>query len=93
MAAMRLLSLRYDPEADCALIRLDRAAVAHEVRLDDGRTVLYGRDGRAVAVELIDLIHGGPVDLRGLPCADEIGRLLGAFHVRTTTEQLIRPQP
>jgi len=73
---------RYDPEADSAYIVLGRGRVAREDVLDDARVVDYDAKGRAVAVELLHLTQL-PVDLRGLPRADEIAELLHRFHVRT----------
>jgi uncharacterized protein YuzE len=70
----------YDADADCAYILINELPHAYSEVIDDTRFVDYAEDGTVIGVELLYVTSG--VDVSGLPCEAEIGKLLEEHNIR-----------
>ena len=74
---MTHLLLEYDEAVDAAYLQVSDAPWHHQDRLDDARGVNYAVDGSVIGIELLSPAAKG-VDLRGLPYADDVERVMRA---------------
>ena len=77
---MNRLEVEHDPQADAIYVRLSDAPYDHTEELDTERNVDYAADGSVVGVELLNVSRG--VDVRDLPNADAIARVLRERHIK-----------
>ena len=71
---------KYDADADCAYILINDLPHAYSEAIDDTRFVDYAEDGTIIGVELLYVTSG--VDVSGLPCEVEIGKLLEKHNIK-----------
>ena len=74
------MTYEYDPDADCAYVRINDLPHAFSRQVDDARFVDYAADGTVIGIEL--LYVGSGVDISDLPFADQVGGLLEEHRVR-----------
>ncbi|HUE88332.1 MAG TPA: DUF2283 domain-containing protein [Vicinamibacterales bacterium] len=69
------MQLTYDEMADAVYVYFNQAPIDHTEEIHDGTAIVdYDADGVPVGVEFMDVSEG--IDLRRVPRADEIARLL-----------------
>jgi uncharacterized protein YuzE len=69
--------LEYDETVDAAYLTAHEGTWHHQVRLDDARGVNYSSDGTVLGIEILSPKRHG-VRLDGLPCRDEVARVMRA---------------
>ncbi len=75
--------IKHDQTADAAYVYLSPVRKVAQTRcVDDYRMVDYGRDGRVLGVELLEVSDG--VDLDGIPERETIRRLLQDIGIEVT---------
>jgi uncharacterized protein YuzE len=74
------MEYRYDEEADALYISLSSQPYAYGEEIDLERRIDYSEDGNPIGAEILCVSDG--VDVRDLPEAREIARLLSQKQVR-----------
>jgi uncharacterized protein YuzE len=68
------MEYRYDADADCVYITINKLEYAYSEELDETRFVDHAEDGTVIGIELL-YVSGG-VDVSGLPYEAEVSNLL-----------------